>query len=90
MTCFKLTSSQPSVSCDLSLSEHPEGQDKKWPIERVKWSGGSLEALAFQCDLAVPTQQWKTHFSALQEILITLEKEERGETFAPCSLGCII
>ena len=77
MTCSTLASSLLSVNCDLSLSEHPEGQDKKWPIERTKWTGGRLEALAFQCDPAVPTQQWKTHCSALQEILITLEEEER-------------
>lgn len=58
VTCFKLTSSQTSVSCDLSQVRIKSSTSK------VEWR---LEALAFQCDPAVPTQQWKTHCSALQE-----------------------
>lgn len=53
------------MSCDLSVSEQPGGQDKKWEQELQA-------ALAFQCDLALPTQQWKTHFSALHGALIPL------------------
>lgn len=90
VACFKLTDSQFPVNCDLSLSDHPESQYKKCPIERVKWSGVSPEALAFQCDLTLPTQQWKAHFSAVQDILITMGKEKQIETFALCALCCII
>lgn len=88
MACFKLTDSQFPVNCDLSLSDHPESQDKKCPIERVKWSGGSPEALAFQCDLALPTQQWKAHFSALQDILITMRGKKANRNF--CTLRFIL
>lgn len=60
------------MSCDLSVSEHPGGQDKKR-------ESGPQAALAFDCDLALSTQQWKTHFSALQEALMPLERERESE-----------